>query len=222
MSQSIEIGHVSSPIHGRYLIRESEAEGAAPLLVAFHGYGEDAEEMLEAAVEIPGVSRWHIASIQALNRFYRTRSGEVGASWMTKQDRELAIGDNVEYVLRALTAVRERLNVRSPTVFVGFSQGAAMAYRAAGAAPEGCQGLVALAGDVPPELARCADWNRPSILIGRGSEDEWYNEGKWEQDCRLLESLGSAVETCVFDGAHEWTDAFRHRAGEFLERVASA
>jgi len=40
--------------------------------------------------------------VQGLHRFYRSRSEIVVASWMTKQDRELAIGDNIDYVRRAV------------------------------------------------------------------------------------------------------------------------
>ncbi len=219
MSRAIEVGRVETPVHGRYLVCASDAYGGAPLLVAFHGYGESAESMLESVVEIPGINRWHLASIQGLSRFYRRRTGEVVASWMTKQDREVAIADNLRYVSRALEAVRSRLEVRGPIVLLGFSQGTAMAYRAATVVGEACAAIVALAGDVPPELASVDGWARPQVLIGRGTEDDWYNESKNESDVRLLEQLGSPVETCVYDGGHQWTNAFRRRVGAFLDQL---
>ena len=43
--------------------------------------------------------------MQAPNRFY-DRDDDVVASWMTKEDRELAIADNVAYVSAVLGAVR--------------------------------------------------------------------------------------------------------------------
>src|SRR5688572_4426743 len=91
-------------VHGRVLIEAPrggrEARGA-PLLVGFHGYGENAERHLEELAAIPGIDAWVLAAAQGLHPFYNTKSGEVVANWMTKQDRELAIADNAAYV-RAL------------------------------------------------------------------------------------------------------------------------
>ncbi len=217
----IVAGHVETTVRGRYLLRPAPAADAAPLIVGFHAYAENASAMLEALIQIPGIVSWHLAGVQALHPFYNRRTGEVVASWMTKQDRELAINDNVAYVERTVLAIRARVQVAGPTVYAGFSQGAAMSYRAAAHAGEACAGIIALAGDVPPELAGSADWDRPPVLIGRGTADRWYNEAKWEHDERVLSRLGSAVETCVFDGGHEWTGTFRRRAGNFLERLLS-
>ena len=216
-SNEIVVGHVEAAVHGRFLLRA--VEGAAPLLVGFHGYGYGAESILQAMLGIPATSDWHVASIQALHPFYNRRTREVVASWMTRQDRELAIADNVAYVCKTLAALAERLEISGSTVFAGFSQGTAMAYRAAAAVGASCQGVRALVGDVPPELADARTWGRPPVLIGRGTEDVLYDETKWESDEALLEGLGSPVEDCVFVGGHEWTDAFRRRAGDFLERL---
>ena len=50
---------------------------------------------------------------------------------MTLHDREHAIADNVDYIGSVLDAVGTTYGVRRPLVFAGFSQGGAMAYRAA-------------------------------------------------------------------------------------------
>ena len=84
--------------HGRYLVAmPSRAAGPlskAALLVGFHGYAEDAEIHLERLQSIPDSDRWLVVSVQALHRFYRGRSRDVVASWMTRQNRELAVADN--------------------------------------------------------------------------------------------------------------------------------
>jgi predicted esterase len=212
----IYVGHVETAVHGRFLLRVASGSGPAPLLVGFHGYGEGASSMLEALMEIRGITAWNVAAIQALHPFYNRASGQVVASWMTKQDRELAIADNLTYVRRSLAAISERVEISGPRVYAGFSQGTAMTYRAAAAAGSDCHGIVALVGDVPAELAGADNWGRPPVLIGRGAKDRLYDKAKWEHDERLLETLGSRVETCVFRGGHEWTSEFRRRAAEFL------
>jgi len=81
--------------HGRYLVEKPAASGPAPLLVGFHGYGEGAEAQLERMRRIGGADRWRLVSIQGLHRFYQRRADQVVASWMTRQDRDLAIADNL-------------------------------------------------------------------------------------------------------------------------------
>jgi predicted esterase len=217
-TNEVVVGHVEARVHGRYLLRS--APSRAPLLIGFHGYGEGADSILQALLGVSATRRWHVASIQGLHRFYNRRSGGVVASWMTKQDRELSITDNLAYVEGTLAALGERVEVSGPTVFAGFSQGTAMAYRAAAAVGGACQGIVALAGDVPPEMAEVESWNRPAVLIGRGTADAWYNEAMWQRDELVLEGLGSTVETCVFEGGHEWTDTFRRAVAAFLQRLS--
>ncbi len=59
----------------------------------------------------------------------------------------------------------------------------------------------------------------PPILLGRGIEDAWYSEEKMAADLEVLGQLDAKVETCVFEGGHDWTPAFYDRAGEFLAQV---
>ena len=73
--------------------------------------------------------------------------------------------------------------------------------------------MIVLAADVPPDVTS----NMPRALIGRGVRDEWYSDAKLKKDLKFL----TDVETCIFDGGHEWTDEFREAAAKFLERMAS-
>ena len=137
-------------------------------------------------------------------------------SWMTRQDRELAIADNIAYVRAVVEAVRERYAAGDVLVYCGFSQGVAMAYRAAAGAGHPCRGVIALGGDVPPELRTDPGGAWPPVLIGRGRTDTWYTQDRLEADRACLADAGATVETLVFDGGHEWTAAFRAAAGRFL------
>ena len=121
-----------------------------------------------------------LVSVQGLHRFY-TRANDVVASWMTKEDRELAIADNVAYVADVLSAVAEEFGITRPLIYAGFSQGVAMAYRAAAFAQRPCDGVIALAGDVPPDVAPLAA-SLPRVLLGRGTEDQWYTAEKAAAD----------------------------------------
>ena len=206
-------------VHGRYLIRTPTTAGPWPALFSFHGYGEDAATNMAVLQRIPQASGWLFVAVQALHPFY-TKNERVVASWMTRQDRELAIADNVRYVAGVVEAVSHEFGTKSsPIVFAGFSQGVAMAYRAAARIP--AAGVIALAGDLPPDVTPdvVGAGPYPDVLIGRGTTDNWYTDEKMAADVARLKGLARSVETCVFEGGHEWTDDFAAAAGAFLERV---
>ena len=188
--------------------------------MGFHGYGDRAESSLETLERIREDRPWALAAIQALHPFYRRSDGEVVASWMTRLDRELAITDNRLYVARTIEQLRDELASVHTMAFVGFSQGVAMAYRAAASSPFPVRALVCLAGDVPPELLR-EKRRLPPVLLGRGRDDDWYDESKLEEDRRTLKEMAGEHEIHVFDGGHEWQESFVRRARAFLvEKLA--
>jgi predicted esterase len=213
------IRQIPTTVHGRYLIR-SATNDCRGLVLGFHGYATNAEHLLEEMAAIPDIFDWTLVAVQALHPFYNTKTGEVVASWMTKLDRELAIGDNIRYIGAVVEQVQEETGVKGPLVHLGFSQGVAMAYRAAAGTGHPSQGLIALGGDVPPELAERDLEGFPPVLIGRGSREEWYSEKQLEADVELLNTKGVAVETCVYNGGHEWTDEFRQRCTKFLAPIS--
>ena len=215
----VEIRTLSTATTGRYLVEPATtASGSdSALLVGFHGYGQNAEHLLQDLCRIPGAAGRTLVAVQALHRFYSPKTQEVVGSWMTSQDRELAIEDNLAYVERVVAEVRgERGSGR--LVFVGFSQGAAMAWRAAARCGP-CQGLIILGGDLPRDVAEAPSLTLPPLLIGCGERDTFYTALQLEKDLAVLESRGLQPEAIRFDGGHEWSPAFLDAAGHFLEAV---
>ena len=198
---------IPARVHGRFLY---ENRGEERLLCGFHGYGETAERHMEELQKIPGATDWSLVAVQALHPFY-TRAGAIVASWMTSLDRELAIADNIAYVRSVLDSLPHPRTL----VFLGFSQGAPMASRAAAHIP--ASGLILLGGDIPPDVKQ-PGVKLPPILLARGKRDEWYGEEKFKDDLRFVGNRSDA-EVYEFEGGHEWTDGFRERASEFLGAI---
>jgi len=206
---------IPTTTHGRVVVADA-AGSPAGVLVVFHGYGQSADELVAEVKETPGVEQWTIASVQGLHRFYNRNSEKVIASWMTRQDRDEAIADNIAYVDRAIDTV----GAQGPIVFVGFSQGASMAYRAAVLGSHRAAGVIALGGDIPPELKSgelLRPW--PQILIGGGARDTWFTSEKIDADAAFLATHQVPHDVVRFAGGHEWTDEFRAAAGGWLQRV---
>jgi predicted esterase len=209
--------HVESAVHGRVLLEPAAGTQAKGLLVGFHGYGEDAQAQFRRLAEIPGAASWTRVSVQALNRFYRGRSEEVVASWMTRQDRELSIADNLHYVDRVIAAALKECNVLTMSiVYAGFSQGAAMACRAGVRGRFGCAGVIAVGGDVPPELFEDSEARFPPLLLMRGTSDDWYTDAKFATDLAALRARNVDVRAIAFDGGHEWSETVAREVGAFL------
>jgi len=197
----METHNIETKTHGRYLVKRGASQR---LLIGFHGYAENADKHL-GELEKLGLD-WTLVAVQALHRFYTRGDENVVASWMTRQDREDAIADNLDYVRRVVDAMAPY----DTLAFAGFSQGVAMAYRAASRIA--CSGVIALGGDLPPDVPNLA----VPVLIGRGEHDGWYTDEKLKKDLKFLPH----ASTCVFDGGHEWSDDFRRAAGEFLRRLS--
>ena len=208
---------IETATHGRYLVEPAAAPAGVPLLVGFHGYGEHAERHLAELRRIPGSGRWLRVAVQALHRHYSADRRHVVGSWMTRQDRELAIADNIAYARGVVAAVRERYAAGDALVYCGFSQGVAMAYRAAAS-----RGTPLPGRDRPRRRRAPRAADRPGQRVAAGPDrpgsrtDAWYTQDKLDADRTCLEGAGAAVETLVFDGGHEWTAAFRAAAGRFL------
>jgi len=216
---SVETIVVEARTHGRYLVRPPAGE-ARGILIGFHGYMEWAARHLEELERIPGLDDWALVAVDALHAFYARSSGSgtVVRGWMTRDLREESIRDNVEYARSILEAVRSRFGWRLPVATLGFSQGASMAWRAALLAGHEIAAVVALAGDVPPELgALPASSPFPRhALLARGEADDWYDAAKLAADRALLAPRATEIEELVFAGGHEWTNPFRERVAALL------
>jgi poly(3-hydroxybutyrate) depolymerase len=210
---------LAASTHGRYLVQPPAVPGPAPLLVGFHGYAEDAEAQLARLQDVEGADAWLLVSVQGLHRFYRGRTRDVVASWMTRQDRELAIADNVAFVSSVVATVAREWPVADALVFAGFSQGVATAFRAACGSPRPVSGVLAVGGDIPPELDRAALARLPAVLLGRGARDEWYNGGKWSADQARLRDAQVDLRPLLLEAGHEWTRPFGEAAGRLLRDV---
>ena len=101
--------------------------------IACHGYGQLAARFIRSFQSIAGESRVVVAP-EALHRFYLdppdrpAEQRRVGATWMTRDDRDRDIADYVAYLDDVCAEVRGAAPSASITA-LGFSQGAATVSR---------------------------------------------------------------------------------------------
>jgi predicted esterase len=214
---AITVHAVPTLTHGRVLVRDARAAVRKGILVGFHGYVENASIQMDRLVAIPGSEAWTLVSIQGLHRFYRGKTDEVVASWMTREDRDDAIADNLSYVSAALEQVPHDLSTR--LVYAGFSQGVAMAFRAGVLGSIPAAGIAAVGGDVPPELIGNSDVAFPAVLFLRGVRDSWLTRERFDRDVASLTARRVVLTASTYDGAHEWNTEASSAIGDFLRRL---
>lgn len=203
--------------HGRVLVREARAAAQRGLLVGFHGYMENAPIQMKRLEAIADAAAWTLVSVQGLHRFYRGRTEEVVASWMTREDRADAIADNLAYIEAALEQVPHDRSTR--VIYIGFSQGVAMAFRAGVLGTAAATAIVAVGGDIPPELFENASLSLPRVFFARGTRDEWMTTSKFDHDVAAMVARGVAVTPHLYDAAHEWNADVSTAIGDFLKTL---
>lgn len=181
---------------------------ARELWILLHGYGETARDFLASAGALESDGRVLVAA-EGLSRFYlRGGSGDVGASWMTKEDRAAEIDDYVA----SLDALRARLapapDVR--THVLGFSQGASTAFRWCVRSKLRPERLVLWGSTAPADLEPDAVSSALAgvrVVLVKGSRDAWVDADGWNADAARLKALDLQVEQRAFEGGHRLDDA---------------
>jgi len=208
---------INTGTHGRYLVDIPEPSRGT--LVGFHGYQENAAITFDVLRQIAGERSIGVVSIQGLHRFYARGEQTVVASWMTSQDRDDAIEDNLRYVRSVLTEAIHQAGEPQALVYVGYSQGVAMAWRAAILGARRIDGLAVFGGDVPPELRVRPLTQCPPVLLGRGRDDSHYTAEHFRADLDMLATRFVAVEPYEVASGHGWTAAVGREIGGFVTRL---
>lgn len=135
---------------------------------------------------------------EGLHRFYLQGSaGRVGASWMTKEERQSDIADNLVYLQNVLDHFSPHYQQIS---LLGFSQGGATAARFFATTPQ-LSNLVLWASVFPPDLEMedIASDKRGKFFV-LGEEDEYFDKKNQKDVIALYANLG--FRTLLFNGEH--------------------
>ena len=128
---------------------------AEEVWIVCHGYGQLAGKFIRSFESIITQQRAIVAP-EALHRFYLdpplapAAERRVGATWMTREDRDADIRDNVAYL--DAVAVHARGARPSRVRAFGFSQGCATIFRWAVLGATHVHELILWSGEVPPDL----------------------------------------------------------------------
>lgn len=192
---------------------------AAPRSIWFvlHGYGQLAGDFIRYFADLAGEDTLIVAP-EAMNRFYLVspdkapaRDRPVGATWMTREDRESEIADYVEYLDDLYEDVAADAKTAGAQInVVGFSQGSATATRWATHGKSALSRLVLWGGLMPPEtdLSRgAAAFRGLSLTLVLGSRDHYVSDAMLAAEQARLDAALVRYDVIRFDGGHVITRA---------------
>ena len=175
-----------------------------PLLIATHGYGQSCKNFMRM-LRLLHHRGFVIVTPQAPNHFYWEREPPTpGFAWFTEFESENTLNDIFAYIKRLMLEVSEKRPFDPKKVFLmGFSQGAAMAYRIAGHGIIEPAGVIAFSGELPADVAeRLGEIPKFPILIVHGDEDDSVPFKNAQEAADRLKELGFEVDAQFFNGQH--------------------
>jgi predicted esterase len=213
--------HLTVTRTARYFSVGGEGNGGdavRDLWIVCHGYGQLAARFLEPFVSLETPWR-RIVAPEGLSRFYLERSrvgvntqASVGATWMTREDREHEIEDQISYLEALLdrlwpeaTASGVRLRI------LGFSQGVATVTRwlVRGRRVRANE-VILWAGSVPADVDLALLANRLAgapVVFALGTRDELAPWAAADMEVGRFSAAGIHARLVTFDGGHRLDNA---------------
>ncbi|MDE3150962.1 MAG: dienelactone hydrolase family protein [Gemmatimonadota bacterium] len=195
----------------RYSTLGESGPGVREVWIACHGYGQLAARFVRHFRPIEHARRLIVAP-EALSRFYLENTlphgpdARIGATWMTREDRESEIADYVEYLdALAATVAAPGGESRPRLVAFGFSQGVATVMRWLAMGQTRVDRCIAWCGSVPQDLdlaAGRARFGAEAVTVAFGDRDPYFDGARIAQQTDLLRAAGVPFEYVPFEGGH--------------------
>ena len=198
-------------MHLIHAIFEPHGQGPYPTILALHGRGANALDLLGLAPYLCG-GRCLVLCPQAPLQIPLGPSGSSGYAWFPStgggppdmtavQEAHAAVQTFLDTALARYPCDPRRL------IVLGFSQGGVMAYNLGLYQPERFAALVALSTWLPPQILESAPnltaAQQLPIMVQHGSRDELIDVERARQSVEALRPLRLAVTYREYDMGHE-------------------
>jgi predicted esterase len=208
----IEEAHISVTRTARYYTVGADVLTPRDLWFACHGYGQLAQYFARHFEALADGTRTVVVP-EALSRFYfgepRRQHGSdamVGATWMTREDREAEIADHVQYLDTLYSQMRaQKGRARARVTVLGFSQGVATVCRWLARGSARADRLVLWGGRMPADifpLPANSPVRAAALTLVFGAGDEFVTPlAAAEQEARLRDEK-LVYDIRRYDGGH--------------------
>jgi phospholipase/carboxylesterase len=205
-------------VHAAY---EPEGDGPHPTVIALHGWGANALDLLGLAPHIGG-GRFLVLCPQG-HVTVPVAPGMSGYGWfplsMGAPPDAAAVVNAVEAIEGFIEVAQRRYPVdRDRLALLGFSQGGAMAYAVALRGTSRFAALAALSTWFPPGLVGGTGLDRLPVLVQHGARDELIPAERSRESVERLRQYGSQVVYREYDMGHEISAASLRDLADFLRQ----
>lgn len=193
--------HFPTRINARYFSFGNPA--AKNLLVVLHGYGQLASYFIKK-FEFLDPDQYYVVAPEGIHRFYMNgTNGRVGASWMTKEDRETDIQNYVGMLDTLLSALKKERSFQR-CILLGFSQGGATASRYMQSGQHHFDVFLLWAAVFPPDMKAgfSKNFSGSRNFLVFGTKDEYYSEENIVEETVRLKEAELNFEFRKFEGTH--------------------
>ncbi len=182
--------------------------------IVLHGYGQLAGDFASQCAALDNGRRLVVAP-EALSRFYQPGANgsqpdaRVGASWMTREDRESEIADYLGYLDALVEALGAGVPAEPPIHVLAFSQGTATASRWVASGRVNVARFVCWGGLIAPELdiaSPGAPLRRTRVQMVVGSRDRFATADRVAAEHARLDDAKLSYEAITFEGGHRLDD----------------
>ncbi len=188
-----------------YSVSHEPTSKEKEIWLLFHGYGQLAEFFIRKFQEFDNPNRLFVAPEGTNYNYIEGFRGRVGANWMTRHEREIAIANNQRYLNQLVDGLLAEYQEKPTLRILGFSQGAATATRWASNWKGEVTQLVLWAGgfaeDLELELASLK-FAKTDFAMVLGNQDELILPESIEKQEELIKKLGLPVKKYFFEGGH--------------------
>ena len=173
---------------------------ADKLLYVLHGYGQLASYFIKSFEKLS--DSYLIIAPEGMHRFYLNgTSGRVGASWMTKEAREIDILENTQNLNQLNKTLSKQFK---KTIILGFSQGGATAARWFFNKNSLFDQLILWASVFPPDinlLNEISNNNKSKNYFVLGNNDPYFNEANSQKIINNYKKNNFHIQR--FNGTHK-------------------
>ena len=190
----------------RYYQIGTASKSISKIFIVLHGYAMLSEFFIQKFKNLDDGNTLIIAP-EALNRFYiDSNYGRVGASWMTKEERESDIEENIEYLNSLIKTVCDEIgHYNFKMNILGFSQGGATACRWIFSSKMKVDNLILWAGDIPQDTMiekNKSKWNSFNTHIVMGKQDHLINDKMKAKFLKLILDYKLDYKLTEYQGDH--------------------
>jgi phospholipase/carboxylesterase len=218
--------------HAHY---EPPGDGPHPTILALHGWGASALDLLGLAPALMGGQLQIICPQGPLT--VPLGGGAAGFGWFPlagtgQPSAQGSVDESADQILAFLDAADARYAIdRRKLVLMGFRQGGVLAYRIALADPARFAGLAALSSWLPPPMVAALTATEAHhalpTLVQHGSNDEIIAVARAQQSLESLRALGVPATYREYAMGHEvsaesFTDLARWLEEKVIAPIALA